>query len=74
MKTPNINDMKMYNNGVLYVRSHFVTVPLSFKCKEELDFLAKEHNSVNTHILNNLYNVMFHNADDAKAFAEKANE
>lgn len=74
MNAPKTEDIEMFDNGVVYIRTHFVTVPLTYKNKKEIDFISKSYNAVNAHDVGNLYNVMFQNAEDAKAFAKKINE
>jgi hypothetical protein len=74
MLQPKTEDMEVFDNGILYVRSHFVTVPLTFKHFDELEFISKSFNAINVHKIQGLFNAMFSCAEDAKAFAKKVNE
>lgn len=74
MIVPNSEDMEVYQNGVVYVRTHFVTVPLVFKSYKDLDFISKSFNPISITSNDGLFNAMFQNADDAKAFAKRVNE
>jgi hypothetical protein len=74
MIVPNSEDMEVYQNGVVYVRTHFVTVPLAFKSYKDLEYISKSFNPINVVSNDGLFNAMFQNADDAKAFAKRVNE
>ena len=74
MLQPKTEDMEIFDNGVLYVRTHFVTVPLTFKKFDQLEFISKSFNAINVHRVEGLFNAMFGSAEDAKAFAKKVNE
>ena len=74
MLHPKTEDMEVFDNGVLYVRTHFVTVPLTLKNFDELEFISKNFNAINVHKIQGLFNAMFGSAEDAKAFAKKVNE
>ncbi len=46
--SPDANDIEMFDNGVLYMKVHFVTVPLTHhKTYDEVVSIAQMYNVVN---------------------------
>lgn len=73
--SPDANDIEMFDNGVLYMKVHFVTVPLTHhKTYEEVVSIAQMYNVVNINKVEAIINVMFANTNDARSFAKKVNE
>lgn len=72
---PDNKDMEMFDNGVLYVNVHFVTVPMThFKTYDQIVSLSQMYNAISVNKLEGLVNIMFQNINDAKTFAKKVNE
>ena len=66
---PDVSDVKMFPNGAVYMKVHFVTVNLEKYKQPHLEKKAKEYDAVNTHIVKNIFNAMFKNETDAEKFA-----
>jgi hypothetical protein len=72
---PDNKDIEMFDNGVLYIKVHLVTVPLvHFHTYEEVCSLAQMHNVVNINKSDGLIQLMFPNKHNAETFAKKVNE
>lgn len=72
---PEKKDVEMFENGVLYIKVHFVMVPLThFRTYDEIASMAQMYNAANVTKVEGLINIMFQNKDDARSFAAKVNE
>lgn len=72
---PEKKDVEIFDNGVFYIKVHFVMVPLThFHTYEEVAAIAQMHNAANITKVEGLINIMFQNKDDARSFAAKVNE
>lgn len=61
--------MVKYDNGAIYVRTHFISILIGKKTYNELEAIAKSYNAMHCNKAMNVFNAMFQNEKDAKDFA-----